>query len=450
MRDLPQGWEMLRLGDVSARTSNVDPSRTPAEEFELYSVPSFSEKRPEIALGAEIKSAKQAVQPDDVLLCKIVPHLNRVWVVGARSDKRQIASGEWIVYRDHGCDPDYLRQCLTEQSFRDRFMQTVAGVGGSLMRARPSEVAEIEVPLAPLPEQRRIVTKIDSLTGKSGRARDHLDHIPRLVEKYKQAVLAAAFRGDLTREWRLASGVADTWHSTSLSKLIAEGPTNGWSPKSGSDATGALSLKLTATTSGVLRLDDAAVKRIYDTPPPSSKFWLEKGDILVQRSNTIEYVGATAIFDGPSKTYIYPDLMMRIRVPDDTLRQYIWRFLNSEAARTYIRQNATGTAGNMPKISGATLKALPVELPQSSEEQGEIVRRIRSAFTWIDRLASEATSARRLVDRLDQAVLAKAFRGELVPQDPADEPASMLLERIRAERGAAPKARRGRKAKAAA
>ena len=62
-----------------------------------------------------------------------------------------------------------------------------------------------ELPIAPLPEQRRIVAKIDSLTGKSKRARDHLDHIPRLVEKYKQAVLAAAFRGDLTREWRTVS-----------------------------------------------------------------------------------------------------------------------------------------------------------------------------------------------------------------------------------------------------
>lgn len=79
------------------------------------------------------------------------------------------------------------------------------------------------------------------------------------------------------------------------------------------------------------------------------------------------------------------------------------------------------------------------------KEQKEIVRRIDRTFAEIDRMVSEATTARRLLDRLDQAVLAKAFRGELVPQDPADEPASVLLDRIRAERAAAPKARRGRK-----
>jgi type I restriction enzyme, S subunit len=67
-------------------------------------------------------------------------------------------------------------------------------------------------------------------------------------------------------------------------------------------------------------------------------------------------------------------------------------------------------------------------------EQHEIVRRTEKAFNWIDRLASETTNARKLIDHLDQAVLAKAFRGELVPQDPNDEPASVLLERIKAER----------------
>lgn len=302
------------------------------------------------------------------------------------------------------------------------------------------------VPLPPLPEQRRIVAKIDSLTTKSRCARDHLDHIPRLVEKYKQAVLAAAFRGDLTQNFRQSRVVE--WTDTTIGSLIDEGPSNGWSPKSGPDATGALTLKLTATTSGYLRLDNEAIKRIYVTPPPSSPYWLSPGDILVQRANTIEYVGATAIFDGTPNTYIYPDLMMRMRVADPATRHLIWRFLNSETARRYFRAHATGTAGNMPKINGAVLRSLRISLPELPEERSEIVRRIEAAFDCIDRLAAEAISARKLINHLDQAMLAKAFRGELVPQNPSDEPAGVLLERIAAERGAAPKSKRSLKAKA--
>ena len=92
------------------------------------------------------------------------------------------------------------------------------------------------------------------------------------------------------------------------------------------------------------------------------------------------------------------------------------------------------------------LRALTIDLP-SLDRQREIVRRIEAAFARINRLAAEAESARKLLDRLDQAVLAKAFRGELAPQDPADEPASVLLDRIRAERaakGTVTKGRRGR------
>lgn len=99
----------------------------------------------------------------------------------------------------------------------------------------------------------------------------------------------------------------------------------------------------------------------------------------------------------------------------------------------------------MVNLNQSILLKQVVPLPTMTE-QLELVRRIDIAFAWIDRLAAEATSARKLIDRLDQSVLAKAFRGELVPQDPDDEPASVLVERIRAKRETAPaaKPRRGR------
>ncbi|GMM61874.1 hypothetical protein NUTIK01_26510 [Novosphingobium sp. IK01] len=157
-------------------------------------------------------------------------------------------------------------------------------------------------------------------------------------------------------------------------------------------------------------------------------------------------MGATAIFDGPVKTFIYPDLMMRVRFDDPRLTRLMWYRLNSKSTRQYFRENATGTAGNMPKISGKTLKNMVVAIPPA-EMWDAVLAFLENAFARADRMEAEAAHARALIDRLEAALLARAFRGELVPQDPADEPASALLARIRATRAAAPKARRGRKAK---
>jgi len=127
------------------------------------------------------------------------------------------------------------------------------------------------------------------------------------------------------------------------------------------------------------------------------------------------------------------------------LPEYVEYFIRT--AKSDLEQFAPATAQkniNLDVLSGVRVPVAPLA------EQNEIVRCIDHAFGEIDRLTSEAAAARKLLDRLDQAVLAKAFRGELVPQDPADEPASVLLDRIRAERARAPKAKRGPKSKVAA
>jgi len=226
------------------------------------------------------------------------------------------------------------------------------------------------------------------------------------------------------------------WSSTTLADLIVDGPTNGYSPVSSSDATGPLSLKLSATTSGEMRLTAETTKRIQEQIPSDSKFWLQNGDLLIQRANTIDYVGAAAIYEGPQQTYIYPDLMMRIRIPDPDTRKFIWRYINSEQARHYFRSRATGTAGSMPKINGTVLRELPVRLPPLAEQR-RIVSKLESLLARSRRAKEALDAIPALLERFRQSVLAAAFRGDLTAdwraQHPDVEPASQLLERIRAE-----------------
>ncbi|MSU92082.1 restriction endonuclease subunit S [Rhodobacteraceae bacterium 2CG4] len=120
--------------------------------------------------------------------------------------------------------------------------------------------------------------------------------------------------------------------------------------------------------------------------------------------------------------------------------------LASSETRRIIEGYAKSTRGvnnvNSSQLSSLPIPALPIE------QQHKLVRRVEAAFARIDRMVEEATRAAHLLDRLDQRLLAKAFRGELVPQDPTDEPADQLLARIQAARAAAPKPQRGRRTRA--
>jgi type I restriction enzyme S subunit len=146
---------------MAPKTRSLDPSRYPDEEFELYSIPAYDSRQPQVAVGSSIGSAKQVVEAGDILLSRIVPHIRRSWVVANKRGRRIIASGEWIVFRCEEVHAGYLRHLLVSDSFHAEFMRTVAGVGGSLLRARPAQVAKIRVYLPPLAEQRRIAEVLD-------------------------------------------------------------------------------------------------------------------------------------------------------------------------------------------------------------------------------------------------------------------------------------------------
>lgn len=165
-----------------SRGGSVNPSDFPNEEFELYSIPAHDRGGPETALGSEIGSSKQLVQPDDVLISKIIPHIRRARVVGPFSGKRQIASGEWIAFRGSSFHPDYLRHFLVSDRFHSQFMNTVAGVGGSLVRARPAQVKTIPLPLPSLPEQRRIAAILDQTEAIRAKRRQVLAHLDSLTQ----------------------------------------------------------------------------------------------------------------------------------------------------------------------------------------------------------------------------------------------------------------------------
>lgn len=199
--DIPDSWEWVRLDEINTYNGkSVHPDKEPTKNFELYSVPIYETRQPEITVGKEIRSNKQTVEPEDVLLCKINPRINRVWKVGNFTQYETIASTEWIVVRQKEIIPEYLRYALMSPYFRKLLQSNVSGVGGSLTRAKPVLVRKYPFPLPPLSEQSRIAAKIAELFALLHKVESSTQQYAKLQTLLKSKVLDLAMRGKLVEQ----------------------------------------------------------------------------------------------------------------------------------------------------------------------------------------------------------------------------------------------------------
>lgn len=171
------------IAEINHYTSfTVNPLSLPEQTYELYSVPSYDSGLPEIIQGKEIGSTKVAVRENDVLVCKINPRINRVWVVKHHTQHPLIASSEWIVIRSPENDCEYLKWYFMSPKFHRMMVSQVTGIGGSLTRAQPKQVATYPVPIPDLPTQRRIAATLDKVSEGIALCKQMLADLDELVK----------------------------------------------------------------------------------------------------------------------------------------------------------------------------------------------------------------------------------------------------------------------------
>lgn len=324
-----------------------------------------------------------------------------------------------------GVQPEFLLYLFTHYSHARRFDEYVTG---STIKHLPQEdVRLLPVPLPPLAEQRRIVAAIEEQLSRLDAASLLLASARKRARVLREGALAAAFDSHGPRR--------------ELRDVLREPLRNGYSAKASPDGTTRV-ITLSAVTRG--EFSERNTKLAHVDAERASRLWLEPGDILIERSNTPELVGTAALYDGPRHWAIYPDLLIRLRMNDLVTPDYVALALQTPAVRRYFQRSAQGIAGSMPKISQDTIERLKIPVPPRAE-QAALVERVDAALSRVAAVTAAAEEAARRADGLRASILAGAFRGELVPQDPDDEPATVLLERIAAERAASAPARPLRK-----
>ena len=173
----PHSWCLASIEDINSyKSETINPSNYPNSIFDVYSVPTYSTGKPEKLTGKDIRSTKQSVRKGDILLCKINPHLNRVWLIEESYEIPQIASSEWIVIRSNDLYMPFLKFYLESPEFRKLLCSQVSGVGGSLTRAQPATVKKYHVPIPPYREQQSIVKMIDEIFSILDNIRDSLQN----------------------------------------------------------------------------------------------------------------------------------------------------------------------------------------------------------------------------------------------------------------------------------
>jgi len=448
MSELPLGWEWTTIGDLLApledgrtihqgwspkcethsapddswgvlKTTAIQPGSFQPEHNKA--LPSTLDPRP----GIEVRTG-------DLLLTCAGPRARCGVACLVRSTRpRLMMSGKMYRFR--------VNEAQVSSRYLDAYLQSArawldidamkTGGSDSGLNLTQARFRSLPVPLAPRAEQERIVAAIEEHLSRLDDAEGSLSSAHRRLEAFGQRLRDEAVEGEPTR----------------LGSLLAEPLRNGLSAPASPNGSIRV-VTLTAVTK--LEFVDANSKLIEPGARSVDDLWMKPGDIFIQRSNTPELVGTAALYDGPRHWAIFPDLLIRVRVDETRVDpSYLELVLRSTPLRRYFQSSAQGIAGSMPKISQPVVEAAAVPLPPLDRQQA-LVRRLSDDLTTARRMAGEAERSVLRTRSLRRAVLAAAFSGQLVPQGPDDEPASTLLERIRADRTSATPTKRTRKAKA--
>jgi type I restriction enzyme S subunit len=344
---------------------------------------------------------------------------------------------------------------ILHQKWKEGYFESVCNNHVSQASVSRGVLLETPIHLPPPAEQKRIVAKVEELLARVNAARERLARVPARLKRFRQAVLAAC-SGRLTENWREEQTdlepaqdslegpekLPDSWAWATFGDLIGE-LRNGISTKPNPEPPGHPILRISSTRPGRVLLDD--IRYLPDADDLVEVYGLRDGDLLFTRYNgSLDLLGVCGMVRGLGKrTLLYPDKLMRVRIGHgELLPDYVEAFFGSPQARDRIEAKSKSSAGQQG-VSGADIKRQPIAVPPLAEQR-EIVRRVEALFKLADAIEKRVAAATARADKLTQAILAKAFRGELVPTEAElarfegrdYEPASALLERIRAERAA--------------
>ncbi|OEC81855.1 hypothetical protein A9D46_16590 [Photobacterium damselae subsp. damselae] len=330
--------------------------------------------------------------------------------------------------------------------------------GSAQPKLTKKNLESIPYPLAPLNEQKRIVEKLDEVLAQVDTIKARLDGIPVILKRFRQSVLAAAVSGKLTEEWRMENifnakaqlkAIKDQNPSKppkdelaifdklprcwewALVKQVGEVQLGRQrAPKYHQGNNMRPYLRVANVMEGYIDTSDV-MEMVFDESD-FERYKLVKGDVLLNEGQSHELVGRPSLFNDELENVCFTNTLVRFRAYDGVHNKFAYFVFLNQMKTGRFQQIASRTV-NISHLGAGRFADIEFPFP-SIEEQKEIGRLVEQYFAFADAIEAQVKKAQTRVDNLTQSILAKAFRGELVDQDPNDEPADKLLERIAAAR----------------
>jgi type I restriction enzyme S subunit len=420
--ELSEGWATVPLGNLTRPTRpRRDPQLSPHLPYVgMEQVEPHTRRLLATIPSSELRSTAFHFQPHDVLYGRLRPYLNKV----LHAEFEGLCSSEFIVLPPSDAfEPKYLALYLSTDGFVAFANQLNQG---DRPRVSFDQIAEHEILLPPREEQRRIVASVETLLAKVRASQERLEKNPVILKRFRQAVLAAGFTGRLTADWRETHSASAADSASDAAESLTELP-SAWCwttvesvcdhivdcPHSTPRWTtaGRLCVRTTNFRPGTLDLskvrfvsEDTYRERIERMGPRA-------GDILYSREGGILGI---ACMVPPDIDLCLGQRMMLLRASRDIDSTFLMNWLNSPLILQRVAELTGGTAS--PHLNVGDIKEFPIPLPPP-QEQREIVQRSNALFALADRLEARYEKANAQVGKLTQSVLAKAFRGGLVPTE---------------------------------
>ena len=436
-RKLPEGWALCPIEDIARINPRHSGQLNPSLEVSFVSMAGISEKgwhfnSSEVRALSSVRNNFTHFAEGDVLFAKITPCMENGKAAIAYGLRNGLGCGTTelhVVRPIGGVGPKYLYYFLRQESVRKDAALNMTGTAGQL-RVPVGYIRSAILRLAPLNEQHRIAVKLEELLAKVDKCIERLERIPAILKRFRNAILSAAATGQLTSSLRKSDDITGSWQQVKLGNaadLIQIGPFGSLLHKS----------EYVKDQIPLVNPTNIVAGRIIPSPDttisPAKKhqlrrYALQEGDVVIGRRGEM---GRCAVVTKKEDGWVCGTGSLFVRPHAKLLPSFLHILISSPAAIAYLEESNVGST--MANLNQGIFHQMEIPLPDV-EEQQEIVHRVEALFKIADQIEARYKKAKAVVDKLTQSILAKAFRGELVPQDPNDEPASELLNRIREER----------------